>query len=75
MEEDYLKETRCPNCRQDHPAYSRSCDVYKKEKKISEVKYKRNITFLEARKIVGSHIGENPYASVTPKADTISQEN
>ena len=32
MKEDCVKEIRCPNCWQDHLAYSRSCDIYKKRK-------------------------------------------
>ena len=40
-EEDCLKQIRCANCRQDHLASARSCDVYKKEKEILEVKHKR----------------------------------
>ena len=42
MEEDYLKETRCTHCRQEYLAYARSCDVYKKEKEILEMKHKKN---------------------------------
>ena len=57
MEEDCLKEITCANCRQDHPVYARSCVVYKKEKEIIEVKHKRNVSFLEARRIVGSNMG------------------
>ena len=44
-EENYSNEIRCLNCRQDHRAKSRFCGVYKKEKEILEVKYKRNVTF------------------------------
>ena len=33
MEEDSLKEIRCANCQQDHPAYARFCDIYKKTKR------------------------------------------
>ena len=73
MEEDCLKETICVNYRQNHPAYARSCKVYKKW--ILEVKQKRNIPFLEARKIVGTYMGENSYASVAQRAVTINQEN
>ena len=40
LEEDCLKQIRCANC-QDHPVYVRSYRVYKKEKKILEVKHKR----------------------------------
>ena len=52
MEEDLLKEIRFANCRKDHPAYARSRNVYKKEKEIRELKHERNVSFLEARKIV-----------------------
>ena len=75
MEEDCLKQIRCANCRQDHPAYIRSCNVYKKEKEILERKYKRNVSFLEARKIVGTYIGENSYVYVSWKAATTNQDN
>ena len=34
FEEDFLKEIRCANCRQDQPAYARSYDVYKKKWKF-----------------------------------------
>ena len=37
-EEDCLKETRCANCQQNHPAYTRSCEAYKKEIEILKVK-------------------------------------
>ena len=49
-----MKEISCANCRQDHPAYARFCVVYKKEKEIIEVKHKRNVSFLKARRIVGA---------------------
>ena len=44
------------HARQNHSAYSRSCDIYKKKKEILEVKHKRKMTSLEARKIVGSYV-------------------
>ena len=47
----------------------------KKEKEILEVKHKRNVSFLEARKIVGTYMGENSYASVASRADTTNQDN
>ena len=64
LEEDFLKQICCANCWQDHPAYVRSCDINKKEKEILEMKHKRNVSFLEARKIVGPNIEENSHASV-----------
>ena len=57
-EEDCLKETRCANCQLDHPVYARTCTVYQKEKEIIEVKHKRNVSFLGARRIIGSYMGE-----------------
>ena len=33
MEEDCLKEMRCVNCRQNHLAYARFCEAYKKRKR------------------------------------------
>ena len=75
MGEDCLKEIRCANCRQDHPAYTRSCVVYQKEKEIIEVKHKRNVSFLEARRIVGSYMGESSYASVARRADRTNDDN
>ena len=50
MEEDCSNEAKYPNCWQNHPAFSKSCGTYKREKKIMEIKYKKNVSFLEARK-------------------------
>ena len=73
VEEDCLKEIRCANRQQNHPAYPRSCVVYQKEKEIIEVKNNRNVSFLEARKIVGSYMGENSYATNARRVDTTNQ--
>ena len=35
----------------------------------------RNVSFLEARKIISTYMGENSYASVTRRLDTINQDN
>ena len=68
-DEDCEKEIRYANCQQDHPAHARSWAVYQKEKEIIEVKHKRNISFLEDRRIVGSYMGESSYASFARRAD------
>ena len=47
----------------------------KKEKELLEVKHKRNVSFLEANKIVGTYTRENSYASVACRADTTNQNN
>ena len=55
---------------------SRSSGLQKrKEKEILEVKYKRNVSFLEARKIMGTYMGENSYTSVARRVDTTNQDN
>ena len=59
MAENCLKEIRCSDCQQGHPAYAKSYDTDKKEKEILEVKLKTNVSFQKARKTVGSFMGEN----------------
>ena len=54
---------------------TRSFAVYQKEKEIIEVKHKRNVSFLEARRIVGSYMGESSYASVAQRADRTNDDN
>ena len=39
------------------------------------MKHKRNVCFPEARKIVGTYMGENSYTSVSQRADTTNQDN
>ena len=73
-EEDCLKKIRCANCQQDHPAYTRTFTVYQKEKEIIEVKHKRDVSFLEAMRIVGSYMGESSYASVARRLDRTNDD-
>ena len=68
-------EKKCPKCQQDHLAYSRACDIYKKEKEILAGKHKKNVTFLDASKIKGSYMGENTYASIAQRVDLTRQNN
>ena len=46
-----------------------------KKKEILEVKCKRNVSFLEAREIVGTYMDENSYNSIACRANTINQDN
>ena len=43
---------KCVNCGLDHLSRSNVCEVWKKEKEIMKVKVTRNITYIEARKMV-----------------------
>ena len=40
-----------------------------------ERKYKRNVSFLEARKIVGSYMRENGYTSVVQRVDATNEDH
>ena len=53
-----------------HPADSRQCQAWNKEKEILKIKYTRNISFPEARKIVESYTAApgKSYASITKTA-------
>ena len=58
--------TKCVNCGESHTANSKECKVWLKEKEKLRVKFTRNISFPEARKIVESPIPVpgSSYASV-----------
>ena len=49
---DCQKEAFCINCRKNHPANSRDCEVWKRKKDIIKIKYTKNITFPGARKMI-----------------------
>ena len=59
MEEDYTKEIKCSNGKENHHTFSRRCRLYKRIVKIMEVKFRRNITFLETTKIMESYTKGN----------------
>ena len=46
----------------------------KKKNEVIDVKHKRNVSFLEARRIVGSYMGESSYASVARRADSTNDD-
>ncbi|XP_033758339.1 uncharacterized protein LOC117340685 [Pecten maximus] len=46
---------RCPNCKGNHAASSRDCLSWKKEREVLRVKYTRNISFPDARRVVESN--------------------
>ena len=46
----------------------------KTKRKLLEVKHKRNVSFLEARKIVRIYVRENSFACVARRADTTNED-
>ena len=69
-ETDCKRPAKCFNCNEDHPANSKQCQAWHTEKEILKVKYTRNISFPEARKIVESYTAapDKSYASITKTA-------
>lgn len=63
----------CANCNGDHPAYSRTCPVFLKEKEIQRVKYQGEMSFPEARKVVEARSSTIPsgksFADATKTAE------
>ncbi|GFW61267.1 putative RNA-directed DNA polymerase from transposon BS [Trichonephila clavipes] len=49
---DCSLEPKCINCSQPHTADSKLCSKWKNEKQIQEVKTNKNITYVEARKLI-----------------------
>ena len=45
-------QPHCLNCAGDHPAYSRDCAEWHRQREISRIKCTRGISFAEARKLV-----------------------
>ena len=58
---------KCVNCKGNHPADSRDCVAWKREKEINTIKYTNNISFPEARKIVenSNKFPSKSYSEVT----------
>ena len=57
---DCTSEPKCPNWTGNHSAFSKSCPKWQFEKKVQQVKAERNITFIEARKIVSAESEGRP---------------
>ena len=47
-----LYRITCVNCSEKHSADSKECLIWHKEKEILRIKFTRNISFIEARKLV-----------------------
>ena len=57
----------CPNRGLNHLSRSNVCEVWKKEKEIMKIKVTRNLTYLEARKIV-EHTPETTFSTIVQSA-------
>ncbi|GBM74857.1 hypothetical protein AVEN_173922-1 [Araneus ventricosus] len=66
---------KCVNCDGKHTSFSRSCPKWKVEKEIVATKYKNNISFPEARRLVKAQTPPSgkSYASVVDKNHPVYQ--
>ena len=71
------KPPKCANCKGNHPADSRDCIAWKREKEINTVKYTNNISFPEARKIVqnSNKFPSKSYSEVTKQNTEIKHHH
>ena len=72
--ENKCKNIKCASCHEEHPAFSRSCAIYKKEKEIMFIKCTKDIPIPEARKMIESYIGTKTYANVAQKVNQPPQD-
>ncbi|GFU30434.1 uncharacterized protein TNCV_2490671 [Trichonephila clavipes] len=61
---DCRLEQKCVNCSQPHSSDSKLCPKWKTEKEIQTIKTNRNISYLEARKLIPPQLSQT-YAQVT----------
>ena len=57
------KPAKCVNCSGDHPANSKQCPQWEKEKKILKIKCENNLSFPDARKQYEQFYTSQTYAS------------
>ncbi|GFT84216.1 uncharacterized protein TNCV_1150161 [Trichonephila clavipes] len=67
---DCTLEPKCINCSQSHTPDSKLCPKGKLEKQIQEIKINKNISYFEARTIIGPQLSQT-YAQAT-KPSTVS---
>ena len=67
------RPAKCANCLGDHPANSKQCPAWEKEKKILKIKCEQNISFPEARKPYEQFYAVQTYASAV-KPNTCNKQ-
>ena len=53
---DCKQPENCINCKQNRAVDSKECEIWKKEKRILEVKHTKNISYPKVRKLVENSI-------------------
>ncbi|GFV83794.1 uncharacterized protein TNCV_2555801 [Trichonephila clavipes] len=68
---DCSLEQKCVNCSQPHSSDSKQCPKWKAEKEIQAIKTNRNISYLEARKLIAPQLSQT-YAQVAKSSTATS---
>ena len=55
---------KCVNCGKAHVSRSNQCEIWKKEKEIMKIKVTKNITYLEAKKILESQYTDLDFSKI-----------
>ncbi|GFX48904.1 RNA-directed DNA polymerase from mobile element jockey [Trichonephila clavipes] len=67
-------EPKCINCSQPHSADSKLCPRWKTEKQIQEIKTNKNISYLEARKLIPPQLSQTyALATISSKQSATTQ--
>ena len=70
---DYQQPPKCANCKQNHSADSKECELWRKEKRILEVKHTKNISYPEARKFIEKSLATTTYANIVKPTNNSTQ--
>ena len=60
-------------CKQNHSADSKECELWRKEKRILEVKHTKNISYSEARKFIENSLATTTYANIVKRTKNFTQ--
>ena len=75
MKEACPKESKCLYSQENYAMFTRSCDIYRREREIVEIQNKRNTTFIKSGKTVDSKMGTNAYTYLAQRANPIRNSN
>ena len=69
----YQQPPKCANCKQNHSADSKEGELWKKEKRILEVKHTKNIYYSDARKFIENSLATTTYANIAKPTNNSTQ--
>ena len=70
---DCQQPLKCANYKQNHSVNSKECKLWKKDKRILEVKHTKNICYPEARKFIENSLATTAYANIAKPTNNSTQ--